>query len=80
LLISQLAQNNIKSVEITNRPPYDAEGAAVININTSKGISLGYKDPSTAVMKLMMSTKYQIGTSKFYKIMGEYLCKLTNNP
>jgi hypothetical protein len=46
---------------------YDAEGAAVININTSKGISLGYKGSLNGSYEIDELAKYQLGTSQFYK-------------
>ncbi|AZQ43169.1 TonB-dependent receptor domain-containing protein [Nonlabens ponticola] len=68
-LLTGYSADNIKSVEVITNPParYDAEGAAVININTSKGISLGYKGSINGEYTIDRFAKYQIGTSQFYK-------------
>ena len=68
-LLRGYSADNIKSVEVITNPPasYDAEGVAVININTSKGISLGYKGNVNGQWTQGTFTKYQIGTSHFYK-------------
>ncbi|WP_282160237.1 outer membrane beta-barrel protein [Ulvibacterium marinum] len=59
----------IKSVEIINNPParYDAEGGPVINIVTSKNISLGYKGNVNGSYTQAVFPKYTLGTSHFYK-------------
>ncbi|OUS15442.1 TonB-dependent receptor [Nonlabens dokdonensis] len=68
-LLKGYSADNIKSVEVITNPPasYDAEGVAVININTSKGISLGYKGNVNGQWTQGTFSKYQIGTSHFYK-------------
>lgn len=68
-LLQGYSADNIKSVEVITNPPasYDAEGVAVININTSKGISLGYKGNVNGQWTQGTFTKYQVGTSHFYK-------------
>lgn len=68
-LLSGYSANNITTVEVITVPPaqYDADGAAIININTSKGISLGYKGSLTADYTIDTFAKYQLGTSHFYK-------------
>lgn len=68
-LLTGYSAENIKSVEVITNPSanYDAEGAAVININTSKGISLGYKGSLNGSYEIDELAKYQLGTSQFYK-------------
>ncbi|BAO54809.1 outer membrane beta-barrel protein [Nonlabens marinus] len=68
-LLTGYSADNVKSVEVITNPSanYDAEGAAVININTSKGISLGYKGSINGSYAIDELAKYQIGTSQFYK-------------
>jgi hypothetical protein len=59
-LLTGYSADNIKSVEVsqTRLPTMMQKVQRWININTSKGISLVTKDPSTAVMN-SMSSKYQ---------------------
>ncbi|PQJ31454.1 TonB-dependent receptor [Nonlabens arenilitoris] len=61
--------DNVKSIEVIYNPParYDADGGAVINIITSKNVSLGYKGSVTGNYEIDTFAKYQIGTSHFYK-------------
>lgn len=68
-LLTGYSADNVKSVEVITNPSanYDAEGAAVINITTSKGISLGYKGSVNGNYSIDELAKYQIGTSQFYK-------------
>jgi hypothetical protein len=68
-LLRGYSADNIKSVEVITNPPasYDAEGVAVININTSKGISLGYKGNVSGQWTQDTFAKYQLGSSHFYK-------------
>ncbi|MEN8815951.1 MAG: hypothetical protein ABF274_03640 [Nonlabens sp.] len=68
-LLQGYSADNIKSVEVITNPPasYDAEGVAVISINTSKGISLDYKGNLNGQWTQGTFTKYQVGTSHFYK-------------
>ncbi|ASV30258.1 outer membrane beta-barrel family protein [Maribacter cobaltidurans] len=68
-LLENYQGQNIKSVEVINNPPakYDAEGGAVLNIITSKNISLGYKGNVTTNYTQGIFPKYNFGTSHFYK-------------
>ncbi len=60
---------NIKSVEVITNPParYDAEGGAILNIVTSKNISIGYKGSINASNTMAVVPKYTVGTSQYYK-------------
>jgi hypothetical protein len=68
-LLENYPGQHIKSVEIINNPParYDAEGGPVINIVTSKNISLGYKGNINGSYTQAVFPKYTLGTSHFYK-------------
>ncbi len=68
-LLENYQGSNIKSVEVIPNPParYDAEGGAVLNIITSKNISLGYKGNVNANYTQAIFPKYSFGTSHFYK-------------
>ncbi len=68
-LLENYQGQNIKSVEVINNPPakYDAEGGAVLNIITSKNISLGYKGNINTNYTQGIFPKYNFGTSHFYK-------------
>ncbi|GAK74715.1 putative TonB-dependent receptor [Nonlabens ulvanivorans] len=68
-LLSGYSGENVKSVEVIHNPParYDAEGGAVINIVTSKNVSLGYKGSLTGKYEIDTFAKYNIGTSQYYK-------------
>ncbi|UWX54934.1 outer membrane beta-barrel protein [Maribacter litopenaei] len=68
-LLENYQGQNIKSIEVINNPPakYDAEGGAVLNIITSKNISLGYKGNISSNYTQGIFPKYNFGTSHFYK-------------
>ncbi len=68
-LLENYQGENIKSVEVISNPParYDAEGGAVLNIVTSKNISLGYKGNINTTYTQGVFSKYNFGTSHFYK-------------
>mgnify|MGYP003669868807 CR=1 FL=1 len=68
-LLNGYSGENVKSVEVIHNPPaqYDAEGGAVINIVTSKNVSLGYKGSITGQYEIDTFSKYNIGTSQYYK-------------
>lgn len=68
-LLENYSAENIKSVEVITTPParYDAEGGAILNIITTKGISLGYKGSVSAAYIQAIFPKYSFGTSHYYK-------------
>lgn len=59
----------IKSVEVITNPSskYDADAGIVLNIITSKAISIGYKGSVDATYEQGIYPKYRFGTSHFYK-------------
>ncbi|WP_111878422.1 TonB-dependent receptor domain-containing protein [Aequorivita sp. CIP111184] len=60
---------NIKSIEVITNPTakYDADAATVLNIITSKPISIGYKGSLNTTYTQGIYPKYSFGTSHFYK-------------
>lgn len=68
-LLEGYAGVNVKSVEVIVNPPagYDAEGGSVINIVTSKNVSIGYKGSLNASNTVGIVPKYAVGTSQYYK-------------
>ncbi|AEE18657.1 outer membrane beta-barrel family protein [Dokdonia sp. 4H-3-7-5] len=68
-LLESLDGNNIKSVEVITNPPakYDAEGGAILNINTSKAVAAGYKGNVSATGTYAIYPKHTFGTSHFFK-------------
>ena len=68
-LLENYQGENIKSVEVIHNPPasYDAEGGSILNIVTSKNLSIGYKGNVNAGYTQGVFPKYNFGTSHFYK-------------
>ncbi len=68
-LLEGFAGVNVKSVEVITTPPakYDAEGGAILNIVTSKNLSIGYKGSVDASATVGILPKYAAGTSHYYK-------------
>lgn len=68
-LLEGFSAGNVKSVEVITNPPakYDAEGGAILNITTSKTISIGYKGSLNASNTIAVVPKYNVGTSQYYK-------------
>ncbi len=68
-LLENYQGENIKSVEVIYNPPasFDAEGGSILNIITSKNLSLGYKGNVSAGYTQGIFPKYNFGTSHFYK-------------
>ena len=59
----------IKSIEVITQPSakYDAEAGTVLNIITSKAVSVGYKGSVNGTYEQATFAKYRLGTSHFYK-------------
>ncbi|MGB5499739.1 MAG: outer membrane beta-barrel family protein [Maribacter sp.] len=68
-LLENYPAEHIKMVEVIGNPPakYDAEGGPVLNIVTSKNISMGYKGNINSTYTQSIFPKYTFGTSHFYK-------------
>jgi len=68
-LLQSYSAENIKSVEVITNPParYEAEGGAILNINTSSAISPGYKGSLEGAYTQGIVPKYQFGTSHYWK-------------
>lgn len=68
-LLLSLGGDAIKSVEVLQNPPaeYDAEGGPVLNIITSKAVSVGYKGNVNARGTYGIFPKHAFGTSHFFK-------------
>lgn len=68
-LLQNLDASAIKSVEVITNPSakYDAEAGAVLNIITSRAVSVGYKGSVNSRYEQATYPKYNFGTSHFYK-------------
>lgn len=68
-LLEGFSAENIKSIEVITTPPakYDAEGGAILNIVTSKNVSLGYKGSVYTSYTQAILPKNAIGMSHYYK-------------
>ncbi|MCF4100599.1 TonB-dependent receptor [Gillisia sp. M10.2A] len=68
-LLEGFSAGNVKTVEVITNPPakYDAEGGVILNITTSKNISIGYKGSINASNTIAVVPKYNLGTSQYYK-------------
>ena len=68
-LLTNLDASVVKSIEVITDPPayYDAEGGAVLNIITSKSISIGYKGNAGVTYEQAVYAKYNLNTAHFYK-------------
>ena len=68
-LLRSIDASFIKSVEVITNPSvqYDAEAGVALNIITSKAISIGYKGSVNGTYEQAVFSKYNIGTSHFYK-------------
>lgn len=68
-LLEGFSGENVKSVEVITTPParYDAEGGSILNIVTSKNLSIGYKGSIYGSNTQARVPKYSVGTSHYYK-------------
>jgi hypothetical protein len=68
-LLRSIDASFIKSVEVITNPSaqFDAEAGVALNIITSKAISIGYKGSVNGTYEQGVFSKYNIGTSHFYK-------------
>jgi hypothetical protein len=71
-LLSNTDASTIRSVEVITNPSaqYDADAGAVLNIVTSRPISVGYKGSVNSTFEQAVYPKYSFGTSHFYKGKG----------
>lgn len=68
-LLEGFSGENVKSVEVITNPParYNAEGGSILNIITSKNLSVGYKGSLNVSNTIAIKPKYSVGTSQYYK-------------
>ncbi|WP_114492320.1 outer membrane beta-barrel protein [Candidatus Ulvibacter alkanivorans] len=68
-LLQNVDASVIRSVEVITNPSaqYDAEAATVLNIITTRAISVGYKGSVSGRYEQAIFPKYNIATSHFYK-------------
>ncbi len=68
-LLQNTDASAIKSIEVNTSPSskYDAESGTVLNIITSKAISIGYKGSVSGAYEQAVFSKYNAATSHFYK-------------
>ena len=68
-LLKSMDASIVKSVEVITNPSakYDAEGSSVLNIQTSKAVSVGYKGSVNATWEQAVFSKYKFSTAHFYK-------------
>jgi len=68
-LLKSMDASNIKSIEVITNPSakYDAEATSVLNIITSKAVSIGYKGSVNTTYEQAVFSKYRFSTSHFYK-------------
>ena len=68
-LLENTDASNVKSVEVITNPSakYDADAGTVLNIITSKSISIGYKGSVNGSYEQGVYPKFKTGNSHFYK-------------
>ncbi len=68
-LLRSMDASNIKSIEVIDNPSakYGAEATSVLNIITSKAVSIGYKGNINTTWEQAVFSKYRFSTAHFYK-------------
>lgn len=68
-LLENLGGEVVKSIEVIQNPPaeYEADGGPVLNIVTSKSVSVGYKGNVNVRGTYGIFPKHSFGTSHFFK-------------
>ncbi|MGV6828861.1 MAG: outer membrane beta-barrel protein [Flavobacteriales bacterium] len=68
-LLKSMDAANIKSIEVITNPSskYDANVKSVLNIVTSKAVSIGYKGSINTTYEQGVFSKYKFSTTHFYK-------------
>ncbi|NND88039.1 MAG: TonB-dependent receptor [Flavobacteriaceae bacterium] len=68
-LLKNMEASVVKSIEVITNPSakYDAEASTVLNIVTSRAVSIGYKGSVRTNYEQAIFPKYSFGTSQFYK-------------
>jgi hypothetical protein len=68
-LLKSMDASNIKSIEVITNPSakFSAEATTVINIITSKAVSVGYKGSVNATWEQARYSKYRFSTAQYYK-------------
>ena len=69
LLLKSMDASNIKSIEVITNPSakYDAEGTTVLNIITSRAVSVGYKGSVNSTWEQARYSKYSFSTAQYFK-------------
>lgn len=67
--LQSLDASVIKAIDVITNPSarYDAEAGVVLNIQTTKSVSVGYKGSVNATFEQAVFPKYALGTTQFYK-------------
>ncbi|MAP81596.1 MAG: TonB-dependent receptor [Aequorivita sp.] len=68
-LLENTDASNIKAIEVITNPDaqFDADAGTVLNIITTKAISVGYKGAINTTYSQGIYPKFSLGTSHFYK-------------
>lgn len=67
--LESLSGANVKSIEVIPNPPasYEAESGPILNIVTTKNVVPGYKGSINTNYTQSVFSKYNVGTSHYYK-------------